>query len=112
MTTSFDILAIRRSLGRDLWGLPEPFGPDGWLMNSTGKYASEQGRIIITSGPAPDSDEDWWHASISRPTMPTYDDLVKLHRAVWGDGWGVPMLRPTVGSRQHPLDRPAPVRPP
>lgn len=59
----------------------EPFGPDG----VTGK--SWTMTCIVT---AADSDgENWIHASVARPDrLPSYFDLVALHKGVWGkDGF-------------------------
>jgi hypothetical protein len=90
---ALDALAIRRALGRKTWGVPAPFGPEGWTFDTIEPRA---GRIIVTVGPPPHSDEDWVHASISRQSMPTYDDLVMLHAAVFGDGWAYQCFAPPV----------------
>jgi hypothetical protein len=89
--TALDPLAVRRRLGRKSWGVPVPFGPAGWLLDT---IAPNEGRIIVTLGPPPTGDDDWLHASISRPTMPTYEDLVALHAAVFDDGWAYQCFAP------------------
>lgn len=38
--------------------------------------------------------EEWIHASIAGPTMPSYDDLTRLHRAVFGDGYAYQVFAP------------------
>lgn len=74
-----DGLAIRRRLGRAQWGPPTTYGPDGFIYRAK----ETQGLIIVTGWY--EEGVPWLHASISRPTMPTYDDLVHLHHAVWAD---------------------------
>lgn len=53
-------------------------------------------RVIVSTGPGGEDDTEWTHASISRRSaMPTYDDLVDLHRAVWGEsGWAYQVFAP------------------
>lgn len=99
--TSIDILRIRKELGRKTWGVPTPFGPDGWRMdNLRTDDLAPRARIIITAGPSfdPDfdTDVDWLHASMSKSDgVPTYQELVDLHRAVWGDGWAYHVFAPS-----------------
>jgi hypothetical protein len=103
VTITLDPLAIRKSLGRKTWGVPIPFGPAGWQFDTT---APRAGRIIVTLGPPPFEDDDWLHASISRPTMPTYQDLTQLHEAVWGHGWAYQCFAPPsahVNIHEHAL---------
>lgn len=79
--TTLNALAIRRHLGRDRWGPPEPFGPDGWTFTARDGAAS----VIVTVADHGDGTE-WVHASMARvDRLPTYGDLVDLHRAVWKD---------------------------
>lgn len=82
MTSNLDALAIRARLGRKEFAPPAPFGPDGWIFDSLDK----QTRIIVTVHPArADGGREWVHASVSHPDrIPTYDELTRLHRAVWG----------------------------
>lgn len=90
MTTTIDGLRLRRALGRNAWLPPEPFGPDGWLLDSRFDAA----RVIVTSWR--DDGIDWTHASMSHADrVPTYDELCLLHRAVWGDdGWAYQVHAP------------------
>lgn len=79
MSTNVNALQLRRVWGREGWLPAEPFGSDGWRMFARDLQAS----IIVTCD---DFDgAEWVHASIARQMMPTYDDLVTLHRSVWGD---------------------------
>lgn len=87
--TSFDPLVIRRRLGRKEWGAPFEFGPDGWLFD----HRDEVARIIVSAADWRDG-RVWIHASISRPVMPTYEDLCLMHRAVWPDGWAYQVFAP------------------
>ena len=79
-------LEIRKALGPKSWGPPRTMGSDGF------SYVAADGdaKVIVTgfceswfaeaANPTP-----WIHASISRTSgIPGYDDLVLLHRAVWG----------------------------
>lgn len=89
-------LELRQRLGRHEWGAPSPFGPDGWTVDRLDGSA----RIIVTSAPAPAAGLDlteWLHASMSRREgVPTYEDLVLLHRAVWGEtGYAYQVFAPT-----------------
>lgn len=83
-------LRIRKRLGRDKWRAPNMFGPDGfyYLPMDPGT-----GKVIVTG-----MDRDgmgWIHASISRPVLPSYDDLVMLHSAIWGaDGYSYQVFAP------------------
>lgn len=94
MAERVDGLAIRRRLGRRDWSVPDPYGPDGFAYN----HRTELLRIIVTAGHAPDMAEGvWLHASISHgERTPTYEELVLLHRAVWGEtGWAYQVFAPT-----------------
>lgn len=84
MARSIDPLALRAVMGRAEWLVPEPFGPAGWRMLDHDRTCS----VIVTDGPAPlDLDGGQWrHASMTRPgAVPSYEDLCRLKRAVWGD---------------------------
>lgn len=89
MSTSVDILRIRKALGRNRWEPPIPFGPDGWRMSSADSLAS----VIVSS-----ADHDgaaWVHASTAHADqLPTYADLVALHQAVWPTGWAYQVFAP------------------
>lgn len=85
MTSTIPALEIRRRLDKNLWGIPRPFGPDGWMF----EHRLLHGRIIVTNGPTPENEFDfWWHASISfRENVPTYWHLQNMHRAIWPNGY-------------------------
>ena len=96
MTASIDGLQIRKRLGTEKWKAPMVWGPDGWMFQAK----NGDGIVIVTVSPPPDGPDDgseeeaWIHASISRQTMPTYGDLVRLHQAVWPTGWAYQMFAP------------------
>jgi hypothetical protein len=90
--TTLDPLGIRRRLGRKQWSVPEPFGPDGWIIDD-----HTDARVIVTAAEHQVAHEfqEWWHASISRiHQMPSYEDLALLHAAVWPDGWAYQLFTP------------------
>lgn len=65
------------------WFVAGQFGPSGWLL----EHHRARARIIISVGLAPD-DQLWIHASIANERrLPSYDELVALHRAVWPAGF-------------------------
>jgi hypothetical protein len=76
------------ALGRDDWSPPEPFGPDGWLFLRKDHNQS----VIITAADYGDGIV-WVHASMAGDP-PSYDDLVLLHRAVFGDGYAYQVFAP------------------
>lgn len=85
MIRNVDPLALRRRLGRKTWGTPTPYGPDGWRLDAL----DGQARVIVSASTVPgEADQvEWVHASMSRAaSVPTYDDLVALHAAVWPEG--------------------------
>jgi hypothetical protein len=89
MAELVDALAIRRRLGRARWGAPTVYGPDGFIYR-----AKETQGLVIVTGWYEDG-VPWLHASISRPTMPTYGDLAHLHYAVWaGNGYSHQVFAP------------------
>lgn len=94
MPTTVDGLEVRRKLSPSRWGVPIPFGPDGWKL----LCRLEKGSIIITTSPLPlgTDDTEYTHASVSfADRMPTYADLATLHRAVWGEqGWSYQVFAP------------------
>jgi len=94
MVSNINVLAIRKRLGRTNWSLPMEFGNDGWAFVAIRE--GDERKIIVTYGPSGDSTGMWLHASISRPDeMPTYQDLVDLHYAVWGqEGWAYQVFAP------------------
>jgi hypothetical protein len=93
-------LAVRKRLGRDYWSAPDPFGSDGWRFDSL-QWTKERGagRIIVTASEftkvgAP-AGQEWLHASISwTKQMPSYEDLTRLHAAVWPEGYAYQVFAP------------------
>lgn len=89
MTSTLNALGIRRRLNRTVWATPRPFGPDGWVLPNV----HEDGGIIVTV--AVHDGAEWVHASIAFAVrMPTYDEMVALHRAVFPDGWAYEVFAP------------------
>lgn len=91
-----DALRVRAVLGRRVWGPPEEFGPDGWIL-STLDRGPAGGTVIVSDGPAVLGDPtDYRHASLSwGDRTPSYADLALLHRAVWGEsGWSCQVFVP------------------
>lgn len=82
-------LHLRRAMGRKTWGAPMLFGPCGWKMSTLDPAAV--GTIVVSVSELPDAHDsgdftDWCHASMSwADRVPTYDELVLLKAAVWGD---------------------------
>jgi hypothetical protein len=90
MSTSIDMLGIRKTLGRDRWQPPQLMGPDGWSLVNRDRSSS----VIVTCA---DWDHgDWVHASIAHTDRdPTYAELTLLHRAVWqGRGFAYQVFAP------------------
>lgn len=106
------IVKIARRL-RDLdpsirWQSPRvmpTMGDGSWYIDED--VPAEFRRMIFTYGPTAEwimqSEQDdwppdaqmWLHASISRPhEIPTYDDLARMHQAVWPDGWSYQVFAP------------------
>jgi hypothetical protein len=91
----FDLLNIRKVLGRNEWGPPKKSTLGQWYFKS-----NVSGSVIVSSAPYPtlgnDSEDwvEWVHASISRDTMPTYEDLKLLHKAVFKDKWAYQIFAP------------------
>jgi hypothetical protein len=97
----FDVLAIRRRLGRDRWSRPHVqahTGPSGvTFLRFDGRRS-----IIVTSSDLPPQISDgnvWLHASISSypddAPVPEYAELAELRHAVWGEtGWAFQVFAP------------------
>ena len=91
MASRIDALRVRRTLGRDAWGPPSPFGPAGWRFQKV-EGTEVVAEILVTQAPMPmpgseDVDHtEWIHASmvVRAPSLPSYDDLCLLKLAVWG----------------------------
>lgn len=89
--TTVDGLKLRRVFGRDEWCPPKPFGPDGWRMLHRNGSAS----VIATA--AEFDDITFVHASIADSVvLPSYADLVVLHKAVFGDGYAYQVFAPAL----------------
>lgn len=84
-------LQIRAVLGRKQWGLPAPFGPDGWKFLRRDRRAS----VLVTRA-FHDDGAEWIHASIGHhdQTMPEYSELVRLHQAAFGNGYAYQVFVP------------------
>ena len=97
MNGFFNLLDIRRKLGRDRFLAPrEQFIKGQWVF---GGYGLSKGTSVIVSCAlhyTPGAGEtDWIHASISHnDRMPSYEDLVLLHKAVFGDKWAFQVFAP------------------
>lgn len=88
--TTVDALKLRAVLGKRDWLVPQRFGADGWRIIRRDQSAS----VIVTA--ADIDDATWVHASIAHhdQTTPAYDELVTLHRAVFGSGWAYQVFAP------------------
>lgn len=95
MSATVDGLRLRRMMGKGLWGVPTPFGPDGWRMITLGT-GSVWGSVIVTTSDVPGDPHEWTHASISwTDRLPTYAELCRLKEAVWGgDGYAYQVFAP------------------
>lgn len=94
MINSFSPLDIRKKLGRNIWGPPREIVIGQWAFRTTTGSV-----IIVSEAPYPVSDKepevDFIHASISHLNrMPTYEDLVMLHKAVFEDRWAYQIFAP------------------
>ncbi|GAA1909171.1 hypothetical protein GCM10009737_07910 [Nocardioides lentus] len=79
--SKIDPLRLRAVMGRADWLVPHEFGPAGWRMLHRDQDAS-----ILVSEAHWNDGRLWRHASMTRPDeVPSYDDLCRLKRAVWGD---------------------------
>lgn len=104
MADLVDGLLIRKRLGKDEWSPPIPHGPDGFHYYSLTSDGPRVAYIIVTGWYHDHA--GWLHASMSRPeSVPSYDDLVLLHRAVWGaTGYSYQVFAP-VGDHVNIHDR-------
>ena len=90
--STIDPLELRRRLDRKVWGIPELWGPDGWRIDT---IRGPHGRIIVTADSPKPEFRGFIHASISRKDeLPSYDDLVLLHKAVWPEGYAYQVFAP------------------
>lgn len=98
---NLDALAIRRALGKRDWRPPKPFPSEtehhGWVFLH---QQTRQSQVIVSEAPHPDPDDptkwvNWIHASMTRAeTIPSYDDLVLLHAAVFGERYAYQVFAP------------------
>lgn len=90
MSTTVPGLRLRKVFGRENWLVPQPMGPDGWRMFNREGSSS----VIVTATDWTDGRE-YIHASIAHlDRMPTYDELVLLHKAAYGHGWAYQVFAP------------------
>ena len=100
----YDVLAIRKRLGRDRWGPPQ-LGPGP--CGATFIRSDSRRSIIVTSSdlgyeataPTEADGAIWLHASISAhpdgASVPDYAELAELRYAVWGEhGWAFQVFAP------------------
>lgn len=97
MPTTVNPLRVRQVMGRKVWTPPTSYGPTGWRLYAHTRTPdgpaslTPLGTIVITVSELPDAQDVgdftyWTHASMSWiDRVPTYDELVQLKRAVWGD---------------------------
>ena len=91
-----DVLRMHNCLkinGNEGWGVPYKNQLDIWTFDS-----NILGRILVSDAPyeTPGNGEtDWVHASIFRKNeLPTYEDLVLMHKAIFKDGWAYQVFAP------------------
>lgn len=91
MTTNIDPLRLRKVMGRHDWLAPRPFGPDGWSM----LHRAQDYTVVVSCADYPEADRaEFVHASFAtRHRMPTYYELVQLHRAVF-NGYAYQVFAP------------------
>lgn len=96
MSTSLAPLQIRAALCRSYdarWSTPHEHGPDGWHF-----LLAEPARSVIVS--CADHDDfgdpaEWVHASVAGlQELPTYEELERLHAAVFGHGYAYQVFAP------------------
>ncbi|MEH3129405.1 MAG: hypothetical protein PGN27_05510 [Mycolicibacterium neoaurum] len=99
--TTVPPLRLPKVMGRHDWHAPREFGPDGWKMLHTNGTSS----IIVTADRL--DAVMYIHASIAHnDTLPTYDELGRLHRAAFGDGYAYQVFAPAaqhVNTHQNAL---------
>ncbi|MFR9773143.1 hypothetical protein [Nocardia sp. SC052] len=88
--TTVNALKLRAVLGKSAWSIPQRFGTDGWAIARLDKKAG----VIVSAFDLEGG--SWIHASIAHydQTMPSYDELALLHRAVFGRGWAYQIFAP------------------
>lgn len=127
MTGHIDALRLRAVMGRDAYLPPTEYPPDGWrlihrdgdgtVLVSCADYGADDLLLTGPTGAALAAEllrttplRRIWitHASMTRRgRVPSYDDLCRLHRAVWGDtGWSYQVFAPPaahVNIHEHAL---------
>lgn len=93
MSTSFAPLQIRAALCRSYdarWSPPFEHGPDGWYFQLGGPKRS----VIVSCADQPDGIE-WVHASVAGvDELPSYEELKRLHAAVFAGGYAYQVFAP------------------
>lgn len=89
MSTTVNPLRLRDVLGRKEWLPPREFGPVGMVRRS-----AEGATAIVTA--APHDGIEYVHASIATTglMLPSYGDLVTLHKAAFADGYAYQVFAP------------------
>jgi hypothetical protein len=76
---------------------PIGFGPAGFALElywPTGRRRRMTGSVLVSQ--APFDEGEWLHASIDRiKAIPRYDDLVALHKAVFGERFAYQVFAPS-----------------
>lgn len=95
MASTVDGLHLRRVMGKDQWLAPIPWGPDGWVLRARDGTAHV---LVSVAGWPDDPGVQWIHASMAREgQVPSYEDLKRLHRAVFGpDAYAYQVFAPVV----------------
>lgn len=96
----------------DRVGEPLAYGPAGFGLRlgwPTGRRVRLTGSVVVTQTRWPDEPgaDEWLHASIAREDrMPSYADLVALHKAVFGARYAYQVFAPPsahVNIHEHAL---------
>lgn len=88
------------AMGEGSWYIDEHVADHGtdWLR-MLWSYGPDAESLLTRDEHIYMSESNWWlHASLSYPAntdhMPSYDDLVLLHKATWVDGWSYQVMAP------------------
>ena len=92
---------LNHDYGRQ-WTVPSPFGPDGWSYRlppiieqiADGTTDMHSARSLLVTVADHEDGQEWIHASIAGSEMPTYDDLCRVHRAVFRNGYAYQLFVP------------------
>lgn len=92
--TQIDAPAILDVLNEDeagAWGPPIPFGPDGWAFLHLDRIRA----VVVTCDLHDDDAAQWVHASMTGDgRVPSYEELLLLHRAVFAGRWAYQVFAP------------------